>query len=195
MPIINHFPTLLRRQLVCEQEASTELQQRVITYFEVMGFTFAAQDLIAGKFRFEKGSLLGNVVTFNPLQWKSVVEVTIEEQQLTAHFYIHTTYQFPSNNDEALWDSFVSNFEKYLQEPAFNFKTANAQAIKVNKRKNRKYVGWALLGGLITGIPAGVMALWLDSPLIASGGAALGGLALMSKKIKADRVQAGIHAP
>jgi len=191
--IIHRIPSQLQRDLVCQIEASAELQQRFITYFEKMGFKIAEQKVEAGKWRFEKGSHWGNAFTFNPLKWKSAVEVEIQAEQLTARFFMNTIHQFPTEHDEHLWDVFVAHFEKYLHQPAFDFKTANAQALKVAKRKNRKYLGWALLGGLLLGIPTGFLAHWLNMPIIASMGAAAGGLALMSKKIKEDRAKAGLY--
>lgn len=191
--IISRIPSQLQRDLVCQIEASAELQQRFITYFEKMGFKIAEQKVEAGKWRFEKGSHWGNAFTFNPLKWKSAVEIELQAQQLTARFYMHTTNQFPSVNDEQLWDAFVAHFEKYLHQPAFDFKTANAQALKIAQRKNRKYLIWGIFGGLLIGIPAGFLAHWLNMPIIASIGAASGGLALMSKKIKEDRVKAGLY--
>lgn len=191
--IIHRFPLQLRRDLVCQIEASAELQQRFITYFEKMGFKIAEHKVETGQWRFEKGSHWGNAFTFNPLKWKSAVEVELQAEQLTARFFMNTIHQFPTEHDEQLWDVFVANFEKHLHQPAFDFKTANAQALKTAKRKNRKYLGWALLGGLLLGIPTGFVAHLLNMPIIASMGAAAGGLALMSKKIKEDRVKAGLN--
>ena len=74
-----------------------------------------------------------------------------------------------------------------MLDSKFDFLTENSKSSKITKSKNLKYIGWAAIGGLIGGIPGGLIAYWTGIDIIGSTGAALGALLLLTKKINDDR--------
>ena len=79
----------------------------------------------------------------------------------------------------------VSN--QYLLDTKFDFLAENSKTLKTTKRKNLKYLGWAVLGGLIGGLPSGLIAYWTGINTIASIGATSGAIALLTKKINDEK--------
>ncbi|WP_089332009.1 hypothetical protein [Hymenobacter mucosus] len=61
------------------------------------------------------------------------------------------------------------------------------EIVKANKKNSLKYLGWALVGGLIGGIPAEFIAYVTDIDAIAAMGTAGGVLVLLNKKINNEK--------
>lgn len=55
-----------------------------------------------------------------------------------------------------------------------------------------KYMGWAILGAVVAGVPAGFIAYWTGIDSIASTGAVVGALGLMFYKINQDKEKNGV---
>lgn len=166
---------------------STELRKMTIDYFQKSGFRQRDNKKTDNRIIFERGSIASNMWTFNPLNWKSTIEIEISGLTVKANFNINPTGQIPTNKDELLWESFIRNYQKYLLDSKFDFLAENSKNLKTTKRKNLEYIGWATIGGLIGGLPAGLIAYWTGINSIASVGAVMGALTLMTKKITDDK--------
>ena len=164
-----------------------DLKKMTFEYFEKSGFKHVYDNSTDRKITFERGSIFSNMWTFNPLNWKSKIDIEIIEQEVKATFNINTTGQIPTNNGELLWDSFIGNYQKYLLDSKFDFLKENSKTFKITKSKNLKYIGWAAIGGLIGGLPGGLIAYWTGIDIIGSIGAAAGALVLLTKKINDDK--------
>ena len=165
----------------------TDLREMTIEYFKKSGFKHIDSNLTDKKITFERGSIASNMWTFNPLNWKSEIDIEINGQEVKANFNINTVGQIPTNKDELLWGTFIDNYQKYLRDANFDFLTENSKTLKTTKSKNLKYLGWAALGVLIGGIPAGLITCGTGINTIVSIGAAGGAIALMTKKINDEK--------
>ena len=80
----------------------TDLREMTIEYFKKSGFKHIDNNLTDKKTTFERGSIASNMWTFNPLNWKSEIDVEINGQEVKANFNINTVGQIPTNKDELL---------------------------------------------------------------------------------------------
>lgn len=165
----------------------TDLKKMTIEYFKKSGFKHEDSNTTGRKIIFARGSIASNMWTFNPLNWKSKIDIEINGQDVKANFNVNTAGQIPTNKDELLWETFIDNYKKYLLDSKFDFLTDNSKTLKKTKSKNLKYIGWAALGGLIGGLPAGFIAYWTGINTIVSIGAAVGAIVLLTKKINEDK--------
>jgi hypothetical protein len=164
-----------------------DLREMTIEYFKKSGFKHIVSNPTDNKIKFGRGSIASNMWTFNPLNWKSEIDIEFNGQEVKAYLDINAAGQIPTNKDELLWETFINNYQKYLLDSNFDFPTENSKSLKTTKSKNLKYLGWAALGGLIGGIPAGLIAYWAEIDTIVSIGAAGGAIALMTKKINDEK--------
>jgi hypothetical protein len=164
-----------------------EVKDLNLTYFTKSGFRYVESHSSERKWVFRRGSFASNMWTFNALQWKSLIEIELNGAELRADFQINTVGQLPTYQEELLWDTFIGHYRRYLQEPDFNFISENSKMLNSTKNKNLKYVGWALLGGLIGGIPAALIAHYTKTDILVPVGAALGAMTLMIKKINDEK--------
>lgn len=179
--------TEIRKTIEFNVSETTELNIRTIDYFKKSGFKHIDNNPTDRKIRFERGSIASNMWTFNPLSWKSEIEIEIDKDNVKANFNINATGQILTNKDKRLWETFIDNYEKYLRDSNFDFLTENSTALNATKSKNLKYLGWAALGGIIGGIPSGLLAYWTGINTIVSIGATGGAITLLTKKINDDK--------
>ncbi|MCU0392809.1 MAG: DUF4133 domain-containing protein [Thermoflexibacter sp.] len=179
--------TAIKKTIGFKALESTDLRKMTIEYFQKSGFKHIDNKTTDNIIIFERGSITSNMWTFNPLNWKSTIDIEISGQDVKANFNINATGQIPTNKDELLWETFIGNYQKYLLDSKFDFLAENSKALNTNKRKNLKYSGWAALGGLIGGLPAGLIAYWTGINTIVSIGAAGGAIALLTMKINDDK--------
>ena len=190
--VIGHFKkttqnrmTSINKKIKFTVSYNYDLTDRTIEYYKESGFKH--YDTEDKNLKFGRGSVASNMWTFNPLKWKSEIEIKIAGQKISADFNINATGQIPTQKEEELWDSFIDNYKNYLTDNKFDFKTENDRNLSSTKKNSLKYVGWALLGGLIGGVPAGLIAYWTGINLIVSIGAAGGAIGLLTKKINDDK--------
>lgn len=179
--------TAIKKTIEFKASESTDLRKMTIEYFQKSGFKLIDNKATDNRIVFERGSIASNMWTFNPLNWKSIIDIQINGQDIKVNFNINATGQIPTNKDELLWETFIGNYQKYLLDPKFDFLTENSKTINTTKRKNLKYIGWAALGGLIGGIPAGLIAYLTGINTIVSIGAVGGAIALLTKKVNDDK--------
>ncbi|MFC5683721.1 hypothetical protein ACYE2N_01135 [Flavobacterium sp. MAHUQ-51] len=177
---------VIRKKIDFTVLGNPDLINDTIKYFKQSGFRYIDNNT-EEKLRFERGSIASNMWTFNPLKWKSEIEIEISGQKIKANFNINTVGQIATQKEEKLWDSFIENYRKHLINNKFDFKTENKKTLKSTKKNSLKYIWWALLGGLIGGVPAGLIAYWTGINSIVSIGSSVGAIGLLTKKINDDK--------
>lgn len=177
----------IKKQIEFEVLEGSNPTEKTIEYFKQSGFKLVDNNQNDKKIRFERGSIASNMWTFNPLNWKSEIYIEIYGKEVKANFNINSAGQIPTNKDEILWETFINNYQRYLSDSSFDFLTENSKTLKTTKGKNLKYLGWAALGGLIGGLPAGLLAYWTEIDILVAIGAVGGAVGLMTKKINDDK--------
>jgi hypothetical protein len=135
---------------------------------------------------YKRGSLFQNFVTFNPLKWKSEIKITYNDSTIYLIISINTIGQVPTLKEEKLWDTFISNFEVTVQTEK-DMTQNNKQALVNTKSNSFRLVGWALIGAVVGGIPAGIIGYYTNIDSLAAVGAGMGALLLMKNRINKEK--------
>ena len=161
-----------------------DLIEATVHYFVSQGFrlTRSTEKILT----FERGSLLLNMVTMNPLKWKSIINIEISEEEVKAVFDIDTTSQLASVKEEELWDNFIFNYRGAILED-FNYAEANSKLLKGTLSGTRKFIGVAVVGAVAAWIPAAVIAHYTGIGSIGGIGATAGALGYLSYMIEKER--------
>jgi hypothetical protein len=161
-----------------------ELKRATTTYFTEQGFKLEIDD---EKFlQFKRGNTLKNMVTFNPLKWKSVTQISFEEKKVIANFEINTIYQAVTFKEEKMWENFISNYQKTI-ETGKSFISENKKQLKETKKSQWIYVGYALLGAIVFGIPGGILTYFTGIESFTTMGAIGGSMYFMLNKINNEK--------
>lgn len=153
-------------------------------YFVSQGFRLA--NSTENPLIFKRGSLLLNMVTINPLKWKSTISIKVKDKEVNAVFDINTTSQLASLKEEKLWDSFIANYKEALLAD-FDYAAANNQLLKDTKSNTRKFIGAAIVGAVAAWIPAAVIAHHTGVGSIGGIGATAGALGYLSYLIEKEK--------
>ena len=153
-------------------------------YFSRHGFKMTKTD--SNSLQFEVGSRLRNMITFNPLKWKSRSHISFHKHNVIAVFDIDTSFELVTSKEELLWKEFISNYQKTI-ELARSFESENLNYLTDAKKSSWKYIGYALLGALIFGIPFGFIAHVTKVDSIVGVGAAVGALIFVKFKINQEK--------
>lgn len=140
-------------------------------YFIDQGFILKNE--LEDTINFTRGSYLLNMVTFDPLKWRSVITLAFEEDSINALFDISTFGQTVSKKEESLWDFFILNLEQSILGKK-DFSLINEASLNETKQSSFKLVGWTILITAIVGIPSGIIAHYTDYDLIFFIGISLG---------------------
>ena len=122
------------------------LEESISEYFTQSGFNLKSQDNT--KLIFIRGSYFLNLWTFNPLKWKSNIEVSITDLEVKVTAIVQTIGQIVLAAEDKLWDEFLNNLKVYLTEN-IDFRENNRNQLKEVKKESIKFVGKIALGGLI----------------------------------------------
>ncbi len=164
-----------------------DLTEKTLEYFTKSGFKHIVTSSNDKIIKFERGSIASNMWTFNPLKWKSAINIDLSKNQVKATFNINAAGQIPTTKDEELWETFIANYQKYVCDANFDYLNENSENLKSTKSKNLKYIGWAVIGGLIGGVPAVLIAQLTGINSVVSIGAALGAVVFLMIKINGDK--------
>ena len=148
-------------------------------YFLAMGFT--KERGTQNSLVYAKGSGLMNLVTFNPLNWKTVVTVTVNGDVINADFDITTFGQMVTPKEEGLWDIFINNFKMSLVNNV-DLTAENHRQLKVTDRDSWNFIKWAILGAVVFGVPFGFLAYLSEWDMLAPLGAAIGAIVFVTVK-------------
>lgn len=162
------------------------LKEETLEYFQKQGFKLAKID--ENSLQFERGSVMKNMVTFNPLKWKSSIKVKFEEDIVKANFHINTIHQAITLNEERLWAKFIANYQETI-ETGKSLIAENQTEVTKTKKSSWKYIVYAILGAIIFGIPSGIIAYLTGYESIVTIGAVSGALMFMMNKINKEKVE------
>lgn len=172
---------VIHKQIKFTASADIKLLEKTIEYFIEYGFKHV--ESYKDKYiKFQRGSLFLNLWTFNPLKWKSEIIIYIEGSEITADFNINTFGQMLTFKEEKMWAIFIENYQRFLSDKSFDFRTENKNNLKDTKRSSLKYVGWFFLGSLIAAIPVGLLAYWTGNDSFVGVLIILGGMFLAQMK-------------
>ncbi len=175
----------MKKQIDFESNKSIEeLKVETKNYFQNQGFKLVYSD--PNCLKFKRGSAFQNSFTFNPLKWKSLISITFDNNKVSANFDIDTIYQVVSVKEEKMWETFISNYSKTI-ETGESFISENQKELNTTKKSNWKYLGYAVLGGIVFAIPSAFIANFTGISTIVSIGSAIGATIFLLYKINKDR--------
>ncbi len=176
----------MKRQITFNLDNTDSFLDLTKKYFRGNGFKLASE--ATDELRFIKGSTLLNMVTFNPLNWKSEIKVILTNSLVDASFDINTVGQMVTPKEERLWDLFVENYKISVTEKV-DMTSANKNHIHETKTNNWTYAKHALIGAVVVGVPFGFLAYITELDMLASIGASIGAISFMANKINKDKLK------
>ena len=175
----------MKRNLNFKFDCSKEVAfQKVKVYFQSQGFNLKSN--YKDQLIFNRGSILLNMITFNPLQWKSTITIEIADSEIKSEFEINTDFQAVTLKEEQLWESFINNFKETIKGN-FDYSSINKKLIKETKYNSLKYVKAALIGGLAAGIPGGIIAYFTGAGSVVGIAAAGGAMSYVMHQIEQEK--------
>ena len=173
----------MNKQIQFEINNDLSFKEPTKSYFIRMGFKLV--DETNDTLTFSKGSTLLNMVTFNPLNWKTEIDIQFRDGVVTADFNINTTGQAVTPKEEELWNKFIENYRQSITNN-LDLSEAIIKDLKETKKNNVNYVMWALAGAIVFGVPFGYLAYLTEIRMLAPIGAAGGAVLLLMYKINKD---------
>jgi len=168
---------------ITSSKSIDSLKEETLNYFEGQGFQLV--DNQVNCLEFKRGSIIKNMITFNPLKWKSHIKIQFEEETVIAIFKIDTVYQIVTPEEHKLWNRFIENYQKTIETGKLLIHE-NQLDLENTKRTKWKYIGHAVLGSIIIGIPCGIISYYTGNEIIAITGAVAGGVIFMMNKISKE---------
>ncbi len=176
----------MKHQLEFTSDKSLEiLQSATKQYFTTQGFKLSKE--APNHLQFKRGSISQNMLTFNPLKWKSCIDIKFDNQKIYADFDINSTFQSVTKKDEQLWETFVTNYQKSIETDQ-DFIQQNQHELQKTKKYNRKYLVAALIGALVFGILGIFISQWINTTIAVWS--ASGAVIFMTSKIAIDKNKA-----
>jgi len=129
------------------------IQRRTViatSYFEIHGFNLRSTS--KSNLSFSKGSKLGNLIAFNPLNWISKAEINFNEESTDLNMEIKTTFQLVTPSEKHTWDIFIENLVKSIEQEKLLVEE-NQKNQKTSRSQNLKAVLVAFISGAVIGIP------------------------------------------
>ncbi|PRY05349.1 hypothetical protein CLV24_13029 [Pontibacter ummariensis] len=166
-----------------------EVVQATKDYFLSQGFKLESST--PDSLTFRRGSTLQNMFTYNPLKWKSLTDIEIKGPEVNVLCNVTPTSQAVTTKEEKLWENFILNYQQALISN-FNYHSINNKLLRETQSDSRKYVKYALIGGVIAGVPAGFIAHYTGIDAIVGIAAAGGGFYYMRHQIEKDKKKKAI---
>ena len=123
-----------------------------IEYFVKQGFKLVNDN--PKNLEFKRGSILLNHFTFNPLKWKSQIDVKINNNIVKATFKIDTTGQTAIKSELKAWEHFIENYKLSLIDGNQNIKSNIKKRLLVHLGQ-LKYLFFVLIIALLIGAVQG----------------------------------------
>lgn len=178
----------INHKLEFESDKSIEeLKKETLNYFQIQGFNLT--DSSSKFLKFERGSKMKNMVTRNPLKWKSIIEINFEETKILTNFDIDTIHQVVSLKEEKLWEQFIRNYQRTIETGA-SFIEENEQGIKETKRSQWKYFGYAIMGAVGLGVPGGFLTYLTGIESFVKFGAMMGAIGYVTYRVDKEKKDA-----
>lgn len=160
-----------------------KIRALIIEYYQLHGFKLASQD--DSQLVFKQGSTLRNMATFNPLKWKSETIIQFVRSDVTISSEISTSFQVVTAQEESVWQSFIASLQELILTGDLD-PNANKESIEANKSSTKGYLGYAVLGSLLLGIPSGFAAHLTDMDSLVYIGASCGAMSFLFWKINME---------
>ncbi len=184
IPKNNESPFMNYKNQVESPLSDNELKTLLIQYFNLHKFILASD--MQSKLVFKCGSKIKNLVTFNPLKWKSETIINIENSIVEYECTVDASFQAVTIQEEKVWDTFIANLETTIERGKLS--TQNIRAISQdNKRSIRTYILYVILGAVIFGIPSGIISHYTEINLFIFIGPSIGGLLFLFWKMINER--------
>ncbi|PKV76111.1 hypothetical protein [Pontibacter ramchanderi] len=175
----------MKRNLNFKFDCSKEVaSQKVKEYFLSQGFKLHSN--YKDQLVFKRGSILLNMVTFNPFQWNSTITIEIADSVINSEFDINTDFQAVTLKEEQLWENFIDNFKKSIIDN-LNYSSINKKLLRETKYNSLKYVKPALIGGLAAAIPGGIIAYFTGAGSVVAIAAAGGAMSYVMHQIEQEK--------
>ena len=108
-----------------------------------------------------------------------------------ANFDINTIHQAVTLEEEKLWEKFISNYQKNI-ETGKSLISENKSALEATKKSSWEYIGYAVLGAIILGIPSGIIADLTGIESLVAIGAVSGALIFLMYRINKQKEENAI---
>ncbi|WP_020538824.1 hypothetical protein [Lewinella cohaerens] len=161
-----------------------ELREETLNYFQNQGFKLSEDS--TNFMHFKRGSVIRNMVTFNPLKWKSIIKIEFKSKLVITEVYVNTIFQAVTLKEEELWKNFILNYQKTMKTGE-SYIFDNKEELKKTKRSSWKYIWYAFIGAIIFGIPSGIVAYITGVESILRVGAISGSLIFMMNRISKEK--------
>lgn len=172
----------LRRSCFVEIRDSSMAESLCKEYFSEYGYrVFKETD---DHLVFTRGSLLSNFFTFNPLKWKTQVNVVLTEDSLNCDFLISTIGQVPTKSEEQSWEVFIDNLRRFITESSFDHRSKNKTQVRKAKKSGVYIIKEGLLTGVLTAIPLAIIGSFFGAEAIVPIGAAIAAGSAMVRRIQ-----------
>lgn len=174
----------MKRQITFDLDDKNLFAELTTDYFLKSGFK--QKNLIESQLVFTKGSIVQNLVTFNPLNWKSKVVINMKEDYVVADFSINTFGQLVTPKEEKLWETFIDNYKLTVTDK-LDLTTENERNLRETKSNSLTYIAWAFVGAIVGGVPFSFLAYFTGIDKFALLGIAIGMTSFLTFKIEKDR--------
>lgn len=130
------------------EKPKEQVKKETLQYFKQQGFKLTQNE--SNFLQFERGSVLRNTYTFNPLKWKSIISISLKGKRVKAHFDINTIYQDVIKEEEHLWDKFILNYKETIVKGQA-LVAENEKTTMKTKKAAFKHISHLLLGEIMIG--------------------------------------------
>ena len=122
-------------EIVKTDISQDDFLKKTKAYFVRNGFKLIkAED---NKLFFSRGSVVLNMVTFNPLKWKSKIEISFgKDNSVIIDADISTVGQLVMKRELKLWDDFINNYKKEILAKDSASKEKHQKKARDNSKNN-----------------------------------------------------------
>ncbi len=126
----------------------------IIKFYEVRGYTL--MDANAQGMTFYRGSMVGNLLSLNPIKWKTIVKIEIVKKE-RLDYNIYANYQFSSflffisKEENNFFNEEINAFLKAIEQFEVNVEQLENFAIESSK-SNFKYIIKSFSIGIIVAL-------------------------------------------
>lgn len=114
----------------------------IIKFYEVRGYSLT--DANARSMTFCRGSIMGNLLSLNPIKWKTIVEIEIVKKE-RLDYNVYANYQFSSflffisQEENIFFNEEINAFSKAIEQFEVNIEHLENLASETSK-SNFKYI-------------------------------------------------------
>ncbi len=163
-----------------------QITKETLDYFLRQGFQLHNQE--AHTLEFSRGSGFKNLYTYDPLQWKSVSRISMQDQRVLVDIEINTIHQSVSPAEKSIWQAFVANYQKSI-ETGVSFIEQTQEFKEKNRSSMSKTLRLGLTGALLFALPSGIFAFLTGIDSAVAIGTASGAMLYIMSKVQKRKVE------